>query len=505
MSKSQLCQTVTATTMGELIAGRDAAAEADLVELRLDGVQNPDAAGALADRRRPVLITCRPAWEGGRFDGSEEERLRLLSSALAEGAEYVDIEFRAGEPFRALAAREPGRVLVSAHDFAGVPDDLAGLARAMRRTGTRRIKVAVMAHRLTDVLPLREIGRGGDAVVVAMGNAGVVTRLLPGRFGSLWSYGGQAAAPGQIPAARMVQTFRFRDVGPTTRLFGVVSPFALHSFSPVMHNAAFAAVGLDAVYLPFAAADFADFLAFADALDVEGVSITIPYKLEALAAAASADARTRAVGAANTLRRMRRREDGAASGVAQSASAQPVGWEATNTDIDGFLAPLRDAYGAPLPGARASVLGAGGAARAVIAALKDEGAVVSVHARRAAQAAEVAQVMGVTTGPWPPAPGAWDLLVNSTPLGGATARDVSPLPSGPFTGRLVYDLTYGSGTSRLLADAAAAGCRTLDGLPMLVAQAERQFEWWTGVPSPRGVMRAALGQQPLHPQGGAET
>jgi shikimate 5-dehydrogenase len=116
---------------------------------------------------------------------------------------------------------------------------------------------------------------------------------------------------------------------------------------------------------------------------------------------------------------------------------------------------------------------------------------VTVHARRAGQATDVAGALGAVPGPWPPARGSWDLLVNTTPLGGPAARDESPLPDGPFDGTLVYDLTYGAGESRLIEDARRAGCRTLDGLPMLVAQAERQFAWWTGVPAPPGVMRAA--------------
>ncbi len=469
-----LCETVTATTMAELVAGRDAVSRADLVELRLDGVADPDVGAALAGRTRPVVVTCRPQWEGGRFAGSEDERRALLEQALALGAEFVDVEARAG--FDALVARDPSRVVVSFHDFDGVPPDLHDRVRAMRATGAGVIKVAVLTRRLRDTLVLREIGRAGGAVVIGMGDAGVTTRLLAARFGSRWTYAGSGVAPGQIIATRMVDEFRYRDVGAQTRLFGVVSPNAMHSRSPAMHNAAYAAAGIDAVYVPLAAADFADFESFATAMGVEGVSVTIPYKLDALAAAGRADARTRATGAANTLRR------------------DAAGWEATNTDIDGFLAPLPAAYGGPLHGARASVLGAGGAARAVIVALQAEGATVTVHARRREQAAELAAHFGVAAGDWPPAAGAWDLLVNTTPLGGTTLRDESPLPEGPFDGRLVYDLTYGGGESRLLRDARAAGCATLDGLPMLVAQAERQFAWWMGRPAPPGVMHAAAGR-----------
>src|SRR6187402_348988 len=96
MSRPLLCVTVAAPTMAELRRRRDEVTDADLIELRLDSVSDPDVAGALEGRRRPVIITCRPTWEGGRFAGAEEERRRLLADALAGGAEYVDIESRAG-------------------------------------------------------------------------------------------------------------------------------------------------------------------------------------------------------------------------------------------------------------------------------------------------------------------------------------------------------------------------------------------------------------------------
>jgi 3-dehydroquinate dehydratase/shikimate dehydrogenase len=466
-----LCETVTGRTTAELVAARDNASAGDMVELRLDGVRDLDLEGALAGRRTPVIVTCRPTWEGGQFDGSEDDRRRLLTRALDLGATFVDVEWRAG--FADVIARDPRRVIVSSHDFEGTPTDLDTRARAMRSAGAAVIKIAVAVERLSDTLPLIGIARGGDAVVIGMGGAGLPTRLLASRYGSKWTYAGHGVAPGQIPAADMLDRFRFRRIGPDTAVYGVVSRNALSSLSPTLHNAAFAAAGLDAVYLPFQAADFDDFLTFADALGVHGASVTIPYKLDALRAARSADALTAAVGAANTLRRC------------------GEGWEAANTDVAGFLEPLAEAFAFPLRGARVAVLGAGGAARAVVAALVDRGALVTVHARREAQARTL-ESLGASTGPWPPAPGSWDLLVNTTPVGGPASRDESPLPDGPFGGRFVYDLTYGAGESRLVRDARRAGLRALDGLPMLVAQAERQFEWWTGRRPAAGVMAAAL-------------
>jgi 3-dehydroquinate dehydratase / shikimate dehydrogenase len=390
----------------------------------------------------------------------------------------VDVEWRATQQsngdFTGIVRRDPARVVISSHDFDGVPPDLEDRVRAMRSVGAGSIKIAMAVSRLTETLPLKDIGAAGDAVVIGMGEAGVPSRLLAAHYGSRWTYAGRGVAPGQLPAETMADDFHFFRIGPETRIFGVVSTNALHSLSPVMHNAAFEAGGIDAVYVPLRACDFDDFLSYAAVMGVEGASITIPFKLDALRAAKPADRLTQSVGAANTLRR-----DG-------------DGWQATNTDVDGFLTPLDAVFGRRLSNARAAVLGAGGSARAVVAALRSRGVVVSVYARRPEQARDLAQELDASAGEWPPPTGSWDVLVNCTPLGGAGKREESPLPREAISGPLVYDLTYGPGPSPLLRDAKAAGALTIDGLPMLIAQAERQFEWWTGQKPEPGVMQDAV-------------
>src|SRR5215212_3283168 len=122
MGTSLLCETVTGRTMAELLTARDNATAADMVELRLDGVSDVDVARALNGRRCAVVATCRPAWEGGRFDGSDEDRLALIEQALDAGAEFVDIEWRAlrletGPRWRALVERHGPRIVLSSHDF----------------------------------------------------------------------------------------------------------------------------------------------------------------------------------------------------------------------------------------------------------------------------------------------------------------------------------------------------------------------------------------------------
>lgn len=475
MDRPAVCVTVSAPTMAELRRRRDAVTGADLVELRLDGVSAPDVTGALAGRQSPVLVTCRPTWEGGAFGGSEEERRRLLEAASRQGAEFVDVEWRAG--FDDLIRARDGRgIVLSTHDFGGVPDDLQTRVRAMAATGAEVVKVAVRAERLCDNLPLLQIrDLVGSPVVVAMGIAGLPSRVLAARFGSRWTYAGDRAEVGQLSLERLVQQYRFRACGAATSVFGVVGRPIGHSVSPAMHNAALSALGIDAVYLPLAAADAEDFLEFADALQIQGASVTAPYKQAFLDQVGSGDEMVRRLGALNTLRR-----DGA-------------GWAGRNTDVSGFLTPLVGRV--DLPRTRAAVLGTGGAARAVAAALVDRGATVAIHGRDPGRAASVASLVGATSHGVLPAPGSWDLLVNATPVGTFPDVDVTPLDPEYLDGRFVYDLVYNPIRTRLIREAEAVGCQTIGGLDMLVAQASAQFTWWTAQEAPDGVMREAAEQQ----------
>jgi shikimate dehydrogenase len=250
----------------------------------------------------------------------------------------------------------------------------------------------------------------------------------------------------------------------------VVGSPLTHSVSPAMHNAAFRAAGVDAVYLPMVASSAEDFTIFATALGVQGVSITIPYKVDLFSRADEMDELSRKVGAVNTYRR------------------DELRWEARNTDVSGFLAPLKGRL--DLRGARAALLGGGGAARAVAVALASAGSAVTVYGRNRGKTKDVAALAGGVPGTFPVAPKSWDLLVNTTPVGMFPNVDETPF-EGAFDGRVVYDLVYNPIDTRLLKEAAAAGCETIGGLDMLVAQAEDQSEWWIGRRPPEGLMKQA--------------
>jgi 3-dehydroquinate dehydratase/shikimate dehydrogenase len=474
MPKPLLCVTVTAPTTGELRRQRDEVADADLIELRLDSVSDPDVAGALAGRRRPVIVTCRPEWEGGLFKGAEEDRRRILADALALGAEYVDIELRAR--FDDLVSQSGGsRVVLSYHDFQGIPADLAGLVQSMRSTGAEVVKVAVKTERLSDCVPLfdlgAQMGREAGFVVIGMGPFGFATRVLAGRFGSMWTYAGSERAVGQTSAAALLDDYRFRSITATTDVYGLVGLPISHSVSPAMHNAAFAATDIDGVYLPLPAVSADDFVTFGRALGVKGASVTIPHKVTLFDRVDEIDAVAGRIGAINTIRVI----DGR--------------WIGGNTDVEGFLQPLVERFDPK--GLKASILGSGGAARAVAVALSSSGCRVRVHARNRAHAEEMGAITSAEVGSYPPEPGSWDLLVNCTPVGMYPRADETPIDAANLTGRYVYDLVYNPTGTRLLRDAARAGCQTIGGLEMLVAQAQGQFHWWTGVRPPAAIMRQA--------------
>ena len=476
---TKLCVTVTGSTMEELRRARDAASRADLVEVRLDGVDRPDGAGAIEGRLRPVIVTCRPEWEGGRFRGSEEERRRILQDAIAAGAEFVDLELCAPSTSDLVRLRRGRGVVVSMHVFGHAVPDVPAALRALRATGAEVVKLAYDAQSLSDTLPLFEIaGSGGfgreggqDHVLLAMGPAGVATRILAARLGNRWTYAGNGVAPGQLPAALMLDEYKFRRIRADADLYGVVGNPVTHSLSPVMHNAGFAHGEMNAVYLPLQAKDFDDFVHFARVMKLRGASITAPFKVAALDHAQDVDALATEVGAINTLHMRGGR------------------WVGANTDVHGFITPLKGRMA--LKGTRAAVLGAGGAARAVAVALKHEGAAVRVCARRHDEAAAVAALVGVNVGDYPPPPGSWDVLVNATSVGGRPT-DASPMDGVRLDGEIVFDLIYTPLETALLVQARQAGCWTIGGIEMLIAQAEKQFEMWTGAAPPPDLFRQAV-------------
>ena len=283
-------------------------------------------------------------------------------------------------------------VIVSAHLFGPQNDAAIDRLPSIRALGAEVVKLAVEVQSLTETLPFFEYADrpddGEDSqghVLVAMGPCGAHTRVLGARLRNRWTYAGDGVAPGQMPASRLLGEFRFRQIRPDAELYGVVGSPVAHSLSPAMHNAGFVATGRNAAYLALEARDADDFVRFARAMDLRGASVTAPFKVAMMDHVDERDPLVEQVGAMNTV------------------AIRDGRWLGANTDVAGFLAPLKGRMA--LRGARIAVLGAGGAARAVAIALKREGATVRLAARRDDEASDVAERIGVEAGPYPPAPG----------------------------------------------------------------------------------------------------
>jgi shikimate dehydrogenase len=267
-----------------------------------------------------------------------------------------------------------------------------------------------------------------------------------------------------------------RRIGGGTRLAGVVGWPVAHSRSPQMHNAAYAALGLDWAYvaMPVEPARLEEALRGAAALGFAGLNVTIPHKQATAAICDDLSPEARRADSANTVLML---DGGRLRGE--------------TTDGQGML----DAIG-ELPGPAALVLGAGGAARAAVAALADAGVAVTISARRREAAEQLARELGVSAADWP-AGDAPELIVNATPLGqagqaGEAAR--LPLDAGLLEGRVVCDLAYrGDGAETgLIAAARERGARAVDGLEVLVGQGALAFRLFTGAEPPIEIMRAAV-------------
>ena len=274
-------------------------------------------------------------------------------------------------------------------------------------------------------------------------------------------------------------------------LTGLIGWPVAHSKSPAMHNAAFAAAGLDGRYvlLPVAPERIAEAVAGLRALGFRGANVTVPHKQAVMPFLDDLTPEARAIGAVNTI-------------VVQKNGAL-LG---TNTDAAGFWQDLR-ALGVPLTALRtenALVLGAGGSARAVVYALASHGIPVQVLARRPEQAAALAASLAphlpattqLSAHGWTQidqlAPRA-RLIVNCTPVGMSPHTNAMPWPRDlPFLPQhIVYDLVYNPRQTMLMAHAATAGARAHHGLGMLVRQGARAWELWTGQPAPLAIMQAA--------------
>lgn len=460
---------------------------ADLFELRLDAMFEFDLARLLAERPRPIVVTNRAAIEGGFKTQDENARLAALAQAVRLGADFVDVELSslpAFERFCPPSLRGSVQLIVSYHNFAGIPDDLPAIARTIEATSANIVKVIPTAHQLEDNLKIFDLLRTAakPTIALAMGELGQMSRILAGKFGAFLTFAaasaGHESAPGQISVDEMVNLYRAGRINPDTAVYAIIGNPVEHSLSPAVHNAAFADLGLDAVYLRLkVAGDPAAVVRAFAALPIEGYSVTIPHKAAVMPACVTIDPLARRMKAVNTLVR---RDDG---------------YHASNTDVTSAMQALAVVLRTDdFTGRRAVVVGAGGVGRAYVYGLLKLGATVAVADLDEARC----QALAVESGAAPITLAAVgetqaDILMNATPIGMWPKVDATPVdPAALRSGMVVFDAVYNPRETRLLREAADRGCLTISGVEQFIGQAIEQFELWTARPAPADLMRQVV-------------
>ena len=261
-----------------------------------------------------------------------------------------------------------------------------------------------------------------------------------------------------------------------TLIYGVVGNPVRHSLSPTLHNAAFSATGLNAVYLAFEAEDIGGCIKGIKALGIKGASVTIPFKTTVIPYLSNIDPLARLIGAVNTIVN----ENGRLKGY--------------NTDALGALKALEEKI--RIPGMSCIIIGAGGAARGIGFILKEKGIAISIVNRSRKRGERLALSLGCPYIPFEKIGNRRaDILINTTPVGMYPQADQSPVPEDVLEqGMVVMDIIYNPLETRLLRIAKARGCTTISGVDMFLIQGAEQFRLWTGIDPPIGVMSHAVSE-----------
>jgi 3-dehydroquinate dehydratase / shikimate dehydrogenase len=514
MNNGKICVSVCAETVDEMLTKIKLAEPlADVVEVRFDCLDENElsilqarAPGTLGPANKiidstdlPIISTFRPREQGGMRDLTFDDRETFWTSGFE--TEYCDVE--EAEFVDHSWSWIWRKRIYSYHDFAGVPANLEEILDRLASTDADILKIAAYAHDAVDGIPIWNLLKRVESykinrprlIPIAMGEAGKWTRILGLAHGTYLTYAslekGSETAEGQVSAKDLREVYRARELDLETRVYGVIGNPVSSSRSPYFQNAAFVESGMNAVFLPFQVKNLGEFIRRMVApatreveLNFAGFAVTMPHKLAIIPYLHHLDETARAVGAVNTVKIV----DGRLEGY--------------NTDVQGFIEPLKDCL-VELRGCSAAVIGAGGAARACVYALKREGADVTVFARDERKAATLAEEFGAKGQSfddfWSDEQD-FDALVNATPIGmdsrgGSLFGRDQDVASQISKFKLIYDLVTSREDTDLIRDAKLAGVETISGIEMLLAQGAAQFEIWTGREAPRRAMAEALVKQ----------
>ncbi|MCH8156186.1 MAG: shikimate dehydrogenase [Nitrospinae bacterium] len=461
-----------------------AAAEplADLLELRLDLMDERDPDILLKAATKPCIVTNRTKREGGQFRGSEEERVAILRKAMDAGVDYVDIETSTPKellkPF--LESERKSKIILSYHNFTDTPEELGHLYELMCEMRADVVKIVTYARDITDNLALFNLlyrAKKDEIKLIAlcMGERGEISRILSPLLGGFLTFGsletGKESAPGQITAIALKDIYRIGEKRDAFKIYGVIGNPVSKSMGHLIHNRAFKEIGSSDIYVPFLVDNVERFFkGFSPYF--EGLSVTMPFKEDIMTVLDSIDDTAKKIGAVNTVVR------------------EGEGWKGYNTDCTGAVKALEQHI--ELDGKSVLLIGAGGTAKAIGHGVRERGAKITVtYNRNKERGLQLADELGGEAvsirdaGERPV-----DVLINCSPVGMSPDTEETPISSRHLrAGTVVFDSVYNPPETRLIREAKAAGCVTISGIELFINQAVAQFELWTQQKAPADAMR----------------
>lgn len=454
-------------------------------ELRIDYLKAVPADFAELTAGPPkTIITLRPRREGGCFTGSEKRRIAILERALKAVPDYIDVEFStAGELKKKLYAL-PGRrtkIILSYHDFTGIPRNIRAVIRRMEREPADMIKLALRVDDASAIPRLLDISKavGKPKIIIGMGAGGVLTRILPERFGSAMAYAPPSpelsTADGQLGLDEL-DMFR-KKRGSRPRLLGIVgNRGALNSHGLRVYNQLFAGRCANMVYVPVITSSLSKTMKTLRLLRFRGVSVTQPHKQEAFELCDVVSREAKATGAVNTMK---------------LSGGKLYG---TNTDYLAARKIFSDISHAS--GQRASgiaIVGAGGAAQAVAAAAAGLGWHGRIFNRTKTRARKLAEKYGFEARPLVELEeeSDFDVLVNCTSVG--MDSDACIIHNARhLKGKFVVDLVSHPVRTTLLTMAKKAGGKPVSGVHFWALQGREQMKILADINLPLKIIEKVL-------------
>ncbi len=489
------------------------AAGAEMLELRTDYLENISidlvknliaAVKTATSRPLPIIVTCRDKQQGGVIDYPVRLRVDVLVEALKTGVEFIDFEY---ENFlspenqerirRALSQTPKGRLILSAHDFKTKFPDIVKLHRHIQTLYPAAIpKLVYTANHINHCFEAFDLLRrtNGERIIFCMGEVGLITRIVAKKLNSLVIFASidekNATAPGQITIEQLKTIYRWNSINADTKLYGVIGSPVAHSVGPAAHNACFANIGENKLYLPLLVeggkSEFDCFLHHVLAknwLGFRGFSVTIPHKENALSFVKEnsgfIEPLAEKIGAVNTI------------------IVGPDGKLLTyNTDYSAAMDAITSTLGskADLKNLSTAVIGAGGVAKAIVAGLSDAGAKIIIYNRTVKRGKKLAAEFGCEFAPLDDLANLdAKLVINCTSIGMHPNTDETPI-SRKYLKKdmVVFDTVYNPPQTLLLKQAEEKGAKTIDGLSMFISQAAAQFKLFTGKDANPKLMRKTI-------------